>query len=133
MLLTKHLEKSLERRCRSSARGMCVAQGLQESLYSDLIQRNFRVPPKPGEEPLDQVHLALNGRNRISLSLDQISVGVEVFSPLRRLGIYRREMLFFHPAKITCEVLQGYAESLICIYVRLKKTGAAFGIFRDSA
>ena len=72
MLLTKHPEKSLERRCRSSARGMCVAQGLQESLYSDLIQRNFRVPPKPGEEPLDQVHLALNGRNRISLSLTKL-------------------------------------------------------------
>ena len=56
-----------------------------------------------------------------------------MFSPLRRLGIYCRGMLFFHPAKITCEMLQGYAESLIRIYAQLKKEGASFGIFRDSA
>ncbi len=77
--------------------------------------------------------MALNGCNRISPSLDQISVGIEVFSPLRRLGIYRREMLFCHPAKITPAMLRGYAESLICIYAQLKKEEVAFGIFRDSA
>ena len=89
--------------------------------------------PKPSKEPLDQVHVALNGRNRISLSLDQLNVGVEVFSPLLGLGIYCPEVLFFHPATMASGMLQGYAGSLICIYARVKKTGAAFGIFRDSA
>jgi hypothetical protein len=98
-MLTEHLEKPMER-CRSSAREMCVVRGLQESLYSDLIQGNFRVAPKPGQEPLDQVHLALNGRNRIPLSLDEVGVSVQVFSPMLGLGIYRSEMLFFHPAKM---------------------------------
>jgi hypothetical protein len=112
---------------------MCVAQRLQESLYSEVIQVKFRVAPKPGEEPLDPVHLVLDRHNRISLSLDQINVGVEVFSPLLGLGIYRREMLFFNPATMASGMLQGYAESLICICMRVKTTGAAFGIFRNSA
>jgi hypothetical protein len=56
-----------------------------------------------------------------------------VFSPLLGPGIHRREIMVFHPATMASGMLQGYAESLICIYARLKKTGAAFGIFRDSA
>ncbi len=61
MLLTKHPEESLEHRCRSGARRMCVAQGLQESLYPDLIQGSFRVALKPSKEPLDQVHNGTHG------------------------------------------------------------------------
>jgi len=55
-----------------------------------------------------------------------------VFSPLLGLGLLPRGVVF-HPATMTSGMLQGYAESLICIYARSKKTGAAFGIFRDSA
>lgn len=56
-----------------------------------------------------------------------------MFSLVLGLGIYCSEMLFSIPQRWACEMLQGYAESLICIYAQLNKPGAAFGIFRGSA